>query len=92
MLNRWSVVLLLLGILIGYSLPQRAVNAQAGGQAPNIVGERVIFFGDAGTPLMGGGDCTVVMTHANFIGCGRAGAVEEWWNTDRVMRVMRQRR
>ena len=87
MASRWSVLALILGMVGGYAVGSRPVEAQGGSGFPVANGERLNFINEDGRIM---GVCTVSAIHGDYIGCGqRANEVQEWWRMDRVAQIQK---
>jgi hypothetical protein len=100
MLNRWSIVVLLAGVLLGYAVAGPSVGAQSAG-LPFVVGDTVTLgFGqDAAQPSFGSTvECVVAETRGDFVRCGRRERVgggrtdrsERWFRMDYVVQVIKR--
>ncbi|MGB2718061.1 MAG: hypothetical protein WBC51_27995 [Vicinamibacterales bacterium] len=98
MLNRWSLLMLLLGALAGYAVAGSTVQAQSDA-APFAVGDTVtLWFGkDAAPPGFGSSmQCTADEIRGSYVKCGprnRIGAsdrTERWVTLKYVVQITKR--
>lgn len=95
MLNRWSVVFLLAGSLVGYALAARPVSAQAEPQ-PFAVGDQITVTYENERSYT----CVVGEFHGGYLRCdpyrvttsiGRGSRTERWVSLERIMSIEKHR-
>jgi hypothetical protein len=99
MLNRWSLVVLVAGVLAGYTFAGPSVQAQ-GELLPFAVGETVtLWYGkDAGTPNYGSSvQCAVADLRGAYVKCGRPNRIggtddrtERWFTLKYVVLITKR--
>lgn len=99
MINRWSLVAVLLGVLAGYSLSGRSVQAQTDA-LPFAVGDTVtLWYGtESAAPAFGTSvECVVAEFRGGYVRCGRNSRIggssdrtARWLSTKYVVAVTKQ--
>lgn len=97
-LNRWSVVLLGVGLLIGYSASGRTVEARQNGPFPFTVGDRISLEYSNAVRLNGLStfECVVVEVIGRFVHCEQKVQFrpdqggEQWLNLKDVVRIVKR--
>jgi hypothetical protein len=99
MLNRWSVLLLVIGCIAGFLGAGPAVVAQEGSGLPFVVGDTVTlgFDQDASQPSFGREiTCTITEIRGVYVKCGRQSRIargaepERWLSMRYVVEITRK--
>lgn len=99
MLNRWSLLTLALGVVVGYTFSGTSLQAQTDA-LPFAVGETVtLWYGkDTGTPMFGTSvECAVAEIRGGYVRCGPrnrvggdSGRSERWFTLKYVVLVTKR--
>jgi hypothetical protein len=95
MTARWSIALVLAALAAAYAASGGATQAQAAGDVPFSVGDRVtLTFDYAGQALSSTVDCTVAEFRSGYVRCVpadgfKANRYDTWYSLRQVIRVLK---
>jgi hypothetical protein len=99
--NRWAIVMVVAGVLIGYSIRDKKVDAQERVPFPFVVGDTVTlgFAQHAAQPAFGSSiECPIAEIRGEYVRCGSrtlTGGLnpsERWISMEYVVQVIKRER